>query len=61
MKLNVYDDREESHSGAFKGSMSDKIIVVKEFPADTVKRFFKNENVKIGSLLTGLILMRYKG
>lgn len=46
MKLNVYDDREESHSGAFKGSMSDKIIVVKEFPAGTVKRFVKNENVK---------------
>ena len=46
---------------AFRGTMSDKIITAKEFLADIEKRFVKNEKAEIGTLLTNLISMRYKG
>lgn len=43
MKLNVYDDREESHYGAFKGSMFDKIITVKEFLCRQCKKICQEQ------------------
>ncbi|XP_024028413.1 uncharacterized protein LOC112093693 [Morus notabilis] len=46
---------------AFRGTMSDKITTAKEFLADIEKRFVKNEKAKIGTLLTSLISMRYRG
>ncbi|KAI6701123.1 hypothetical protein NL676_015447 [Syzygium grande] len=46
---------------AFRGTMSEKITTAKEFLADIEKRFVKNENAKIGTILTNLISMRYKG
>ncbi|KAF9684195.1 hypothetical protein SADUNF_Sadunf04G0092700 [Salix dunnii] len=46
---------------AFRVTMSDQIITAKEFLANIEKRFVKNEKVKIGTLLTSLISMKYKG
>ena len=46
---------------AFRGTMSEKITIAKEFIADIEKRFVKNEKAEIGTLLTNLISMRYEG
>ncbi|XP_024020402.1 uncharacterized protein LOC112091318 [Morus notabilis] len=46
---------------AFRGTMSNKITTAKEFLADIEKGFIKNEKAEIGTLLTSLISMRYRG
>jgi hypothetical protein len=46
---------------AFRGTMSDQITTAKEFLANIEKRFVKNEKAEIGTLLTSLISMKYKG
>ncbi|KAM7460289.1 hypothetical protein LguiB_036337 [Lonicera macranthoides] len=46
---------------AFRGTISEKITTAKEFLADIEKRFVKNEKAEIGTLLTNLLSMRYKG
>ena len=46
---------------AFRGTISEKITTAKEFLADIEKRFVKNEKAEIGTILTNLISMRYKG
>ena len=45
---------------AFRGSMSEKATMAKEFLAQIEQRFVKNENVEIGTLLTSLISIRCK-
>ncbi|KAB5519853.1 hypothetical protein DKX38_024172 [Salix brachista] len=44
-----------------RGTMSDQITTAKEFLANIEKRFVKNEKAEIGTLLTSLISMKYKG
>ena len=44
----------------FRGTMSDDITTSKAFFTDIEKRFVKNENVEVGTILTILISMRYK-
>ncbi|XP_057954717.1 uncharacterized protein LOC131148806 [Malania oleifera] len=46
---------------AFRGTMSDCITTTKDFLTDIEKRFVKNEKFEISTLLTSLILKRYKG
>ena len=46
---------------AFRGTMSDDITTAKAFHTDIEKRFVKNEKAEIGTILTNLISMRYKG
>ena len=46
---------------AFRGTMSDSIKTAMAFLADIEKRFVKNEKSEIGTLLTSLISMKYKG
>uniref|UniRef100_A0A6N2MTR1 Integrase catalytic domain-containing protein n=1 Tax=Salix viminalis TaxID=40686 RepID=A0A6N2MTR1_SALVM len=46
---------------AFRGTTSDQITTAKEFLANIEKRFVKNEKAEIGTLLTSLISMKYKG
>ncbi|KAF9687626.1 hypothetical protein SADUNF_Sadunf02G0112800 [Salix dunnii] len=46
---------------AFRGTMSDHITTAKEFLTNIEKRFVKNEKAEIGTLLTSLISMKYKG
>ena len=46
---------------AFKCIMFDQITTTKEFLANIEKRFVKNEKADIGTLLTSLFLMKYKG
>ncbi|KAF9664964.1 hypothetical protein SADUNF_Sadunf16G0073100 [Salix dunnii] len=46
---------------AFRRTMSDQITTTKEFLANIEKRFVKNEKAEIGTLLTSLISMKYKG
>ena len=46
---------------AFKGTLSEKITMDKEFLVDIEKRFVKNEKAEIDTLLKNLISMRYKG
>lgn len=46
---------------AFRGTISEKITTAKEFLVDIEKWFVKNEKVEIGTILTNLISMRYKG
>jgi len=46
---------------AFKGTISEKITTAKDFLTNIEKRFAKNEMAKIGTLLTNLISMRYRG
>ena len=47
---------------AFRGTIFAKITTAKEFLADIEKkRFVKNEKAEIGTLLTSLISMRYRG
>ncbi|XP_056166845.1 uncharacterized protein LOC130138014 [Syzygium oleosum] len=46
---------------AFRGTMSEKITTAKEFLTDIEKRFVKSEKAEIGTILTNLISMRYKG
>ena len=45
----------------FRDTMSEEIFTAKEFLEDIEKRFVKNEKAEIGTLLTSLISMRYKG
>ena len=45
----------------FRGTLSETITTAKEFLADIEKRFVKNEKAEIGTLLTNLISMRYRG
>jgi len=46
----------------FRGTMSEDIIATaKLFLADIEKRFVKNEMAEIGTILTNLISMKYKG
>ena len=46
---------------AFKGTLSEKITMDKEFLVDIEKRFVNNKKAEIGILLTNLISIRYKG
>ncbi|KAI6684560.1 hypothetical protein NL676_030473 [Syzygium grande] len=46
---------------AFRSTMSEKITTAKEFLTDIEKRFVKSEKAEIGTILTNLISMRYKG
>ena len=46
---------------AFRGTMSDDITTAKAFLTDIEKRFVKNEKAEIGTILTNLISVRYKG
>ena len=46
---------------AFKGIMSDQVTTAKEFLQEIEKRFAKNENSEISTILANLISMRYKG
>nr|XP_018630674.1 uncharacterized protein LOC104108970 isoform X1 [Nicotiana tomentosiformis]XP_033515253.1 uncharacterized protein LOC104108970 isoform X1 [Nicotiana tomentosiformis]XP_033515254.1 uncharacterized protein LOC104108970 isoform X1 [Nicotiana tomentosiformis] len=44
----------------FRGTMSDKVKMAKEFMANIKKVFVKSEKAEIGTLLTSLISMRYQ-
>ncbi|XP_057540822.1 uncharacterized protein LOC130818680 [Amaranthus tricolor] len=46
---------------AFRGTISDDITIAKAFLTDIEKRSVKNEKAEIGTILTNLISMRYKG
>ena len=46
---------------AFRGTMSDSIKTAMALLADIEQRFVKNEKSEIGTLLTSLISMKYKG
>ena len=46
---------------AFQGTMSEDIVLAKDFLTDLEKRFAKNEKAKTSTLLSNLISMRYKG
>jgi transposase InsO family protein len=46
---------------AFRGAISDSIVNAKEFLEEIEKRFVKNEKSEIGTLLTKLVSMKYKG
>ena len=46
---------------AFRGTMSEDIVLAKDFLTDLEKRFAKNEKVETSTLLANLISMRYKG
>ena len=46
---------------AFRGVVSDKIILAKDSHTETEKHFAKNNKVETSTLLTSLISMKYKG
>ena len=46
---------------AFWGTMSEDIIMAKNFLKDLEKRFAKNEQAETSTILANLISMRYKG
>ncbi|XP_073003536.1 uncharacterized protein [Typha latifolia] len=54
-------DDKRSIPVAFRGTISDSITIAKEFLEDIKKIFVRNERSKIGTLLTKLISMKYKG
>ena len=46
---------------AFRGLMFEKATITKQFLAELEQRFVKNEKAEIGTLLTSLISITYKG
>lgn len=60
VKSHVFDDNEEGHPETFKGKLSEKIIMVKNFIKDIEKRFVKNEKSKICTLLTNFNSIKCK-
>ena len=46
---------------AFKGTMSDKVTIAKEYLEEIEQRFVKNEKAETSTLLANFISMRYKG
>ena len=46
---------------AFRGAVSDEIILAKDFLAEIEKHFAKNDKEETSTLLTNLISMKYKG
>ena len=46
---------------AFKGTMSEKVTIAKEFLKEIEKQFAKNEKAETSTLLENHISMRYKG
>jgi len=46
---------------AFRGAVSDEIILAKYFLAEIEKCFAKNDKTEIRTLLASLIFMKYKG
>ena len=46
---------------AFRGTMSENIVMAKDFLTNLEKRFAKNEKAETSTILANLISMRYKG
>ena len=46
---------------AFRGAVSDEIILTKDFLTEIEKYFAKNDKAETSTLLASLIFMKYKG